>query len=65
MGGLKSTTLEKMLTKKPEYVLMHAVKGMLPRNSLGRKLLKKLKIYAGAAHPHSAQNPKPLTFQYQ
>lgn len=64
VGGLKSTPLEKMLIKKPEYVLMHAVKGMLPRNTLSRALLKKLKVYAGAEHPHSAQNPQPLTFQY-
>ena len=64
IGGLKATPLEKMLQKKPEYILMHAVKGMLPRNILGRALLKKLKIYVGAEHPHSAQNPKPLAFQY-
>ncbi len=64
VGGLKATPLEKMMVKKPEYILMHAVKGMLPRNALGRSLLKKLKVYAGPAHPHSAQNPKPLTFQY-
>ena len=64
IGGLKSTSLEKMLQKKPEHVLMHAVKGMLPRNILGRALLKKLKVYAGPDHPHSAQNPKPLAFQY-
>jgi large subunit ribosomal protein L13 len=64
VGGLKATPLEKMLDKKPEFVLMHAVKGMLPRNTLGRALIKKLKIYAGAEHPHSAQQPKPLVFQY-
>ena len=64
IGGLKTTPLEKMLQKKPEYILMHAVKGMLPRNSLGRALLKKLKVYVGPDHPHRAQNPKPLTFQY-
>ena len=64
VGGLKATPLEKMLEKKPEFVLMHAVKGMLPRNTLGRALIKKLKVYAGAAHPHSAQQPNPLTFQY-
>ena len=64
IGGLKTTSLEKMLQKKPEYVLMHAVKGMLPRNTLGRALLKKLKIYAGPEHPHGAQQPQPLAFQY-
>jgi len=64
IGGLKTTPLEKMLQKKPEHVLMHAVKGMLPRNTLGRALLKKLKVYAGPKHPHSAQNPTPLVFQY-
>ena len=63
IGGLKATPLGKMLDTKPEYVLMHAVRGMLPRNSLGRAQLKKLKIYAGPEHPHSAQNPQPLTFQ--
>ena len=64
IGGLKTTPLEKMLQNKPEYVLMHAVKGMLPRNTLGRALLKKLKVYVGPDHPHSAQQPQPLTFQY-
>ena len=64
IGGLKTTPLDKMLQKKPEYVLMHAVKGMLPRNTLGRALLKKLKVYAGPEHPHSAQNPQTLTFKY-
>jgi len=64
IGGLKATPLETMLHKKPQFVLMHAVKGMLPRNSLGRALLKKLKVYVGPGHPHSAQNPQPLTFQY-
>ena len=64
IGRLKTVPLEKMLQKKPEHVLMHAVKGMLPRNSLGRSLLKKLKVYAGPEHPHRAQNPEPLIFQY-
>jgi len=63
IGGLKSVPLEKMLHSKPAYVLMHAVQGMLPRNILGRALLRKLKVYAGPEHPHSAQNPQPLTFQ--
>jgi len=64
IGGLRTTSLEKMLQKKPEYVLMHAVRGMLPRNTLGRALLKKLKVYVGSEHPHGAQNPQPLAFQY-
>jgi large subunit ribosomal protein L13 len=64
IGGLKAAPLEKVLQKKPEYILMHAVRGMLPRNILGRALLKKLKVYAGPEHPHSAQKPQPLTFQY-
>ena len=64
IGGLKAVPLEKMLQKKPEHILMHAVKGMLPRNSLGRALLRKLKVYAGPEHPHHAQSPEPLTFQY-
>ena len=64
IGGLKATSLEKVLHKKPEFVLMHAVRGMLPKNILGRALLKKLKVYVGAEHPHGAQQPKPLTFQY-
>ncbi len=64
VGGLKETTLSDMLATKPENVLMHAVRGMLPRNSLGRAMLKKLKIYAGSEHPHTAQNPQPLTLPY-
>ena len=64
IGGLKTVPLEKMLQSRPVYVLMHAVQGMLPRNILGRALLRKLKVYAGPEHPHAAQNPKPLTFQY-
>ena len=63
VGGLKETTLEKKLAAKPEDVLRLAVRGMLPKNRLGRAMLKKLKIYAGAEHPHAAQEPKPLTFQ--
>ena len=63
VGGLKEITLEKQLAAKPEEVLRHAVRGMLPKNRLGRAMLKKLKIYAGAEHPHAAQAPQPLTFQ--
>jgi large subunit ribosomal protein L13 len=60
MGGLKLTPAKKMLATKPEEVLRLAVKRMLPKNRLGRKMLKKLKIYRGPNHPHGAQNPKPL-----
>jgi large subunit ribosomal protein L13 len=59
-GGIKSRTLAEMLERKPEDVIRLAVRGMLPRNKLGRKQLKKLKIYAGPEHPHSAQQPKDL-----
>jgi large subunit ribosomal protein L13 len=59
-GGLREQTLEKMMAKKPEYVIMHAVKGMLPKNKLGAKLLKKLRVYAGDTHPHKSQAPKVL-----
>ncbi len=63
VGSLKSITLEKQLQQKPEEVLRIAVRGMLPKNRLGRAMLKKLKIYAGAEHPHQAQEPKTLTFE--
>jgi len=59
-GGLKIETLKEVLAKKPERVIMHAVKGMLPKNKLGAKLLKKLRVYPGEAHPHAAQKPKVL-----
>ena len=64
VGGLKATPLATVMERKPAMALMHAVKGMLPRNRLGRALLKKLKVYAGAEHPHVAQNPKPLTLPW-
>ena len=54
-GGLKSITLEEMQKTKPERVIEYAVKGMLPRNRLGKSMLKKLKVYAGDSHPHLAQ----------
>jgi large subunit ribosomal protein L13 len=54
-GGLKSVTLEKMMQTKPTWVIEHAVKGMLPHTRLGARMMKKLKVYAGGAHPHSAQ----------
>jgi large subunit ribosomal protein L13 len=60
-GGLRETPAGKMLQTKPENVLRLAVKGMLPKNSLGRGMLKKLKIYAGGGHPHDAQCPKVMT----
>lgn len=59
-GGLKETKLRDMLNKHPDRVIKSAVKGMLPKNKLGRKYLKKLKVYAGPDHPHEAQSPKPL-----
>lgn len=59
-GGIKSRTLAEMLDRKPEDVIRLAVKGMLPRNKLARKQLLKLKVYAGAAHPHTAQQPTDL-----
>ncbi len=64
VGGLKETVLKDVLVKKPELAIMNAVKGMLPKNRLGRAMLKKLKVYAGSEHPHAAQNPKPLNFPY-
>lgn len=59
-GGLRVEEYRKLMRERPERVLRHAVWGMLPHNSLGRKLLKKLKIYPGAEHPHQAQQPEPL-----
>ena len=59
-GGIRSRTLNEMLERQPEEVLRKAVKGMLPRNKLGRAQLTKLKVYAGTEHPHAAQQPKEL-----
>ncbi len=59
-GGLRSRTLEQELERRPTEVLRRAVRGMLPRNRLGRAQIKKLKIYAGPEHPHAAQSPAPL-----
>jgi large subunit ribosomal protein L13 len=59
-GGLKVRTLGEQLERRPEEVIRHAVKGMLPRTRLGRKQLTKLKIYAGPEHPHTAQKPQPM-----
>ena len=59
-GGGKVRTFEEQMQRKPEEILRHAVKGMLPKNRLGRKLIKKLKIYVGPNHPHQAQSPEVL-----
>ena len=59
-GGLRETAAGKMLAEKPEKLIRLAVAGMMPKNNLGRKMLKKLKIYSGNAHPHDAQCPKTL-----
>ncbi len=59
-GGIKEMSAEKLLAKKPTEMIRMAVRGMLPKNSLGRQMLRKLKIYAGANHPHEAQKPIPL-----
>lgn len=60
LGGLKVRSAKKMLETKPEEIIRHAVRGMLPKNSLGRRQLKKLKVYAGSTHPHEAQKPETL-----
>lgn len=60
-GGIKSISFEKLMVKAPERILEKAVKGMLPKGSLGRAMFKKLKIYAGSEHQHDAQKPTPLT----
>ena len=60
VGGMKEATLREMMQKKPEFVITHAVKGMLPKGSLGRQMLKKLHVYAGPEHNHAAQKPETL-----
>ena len=62
-GGLKETTYRNLMAKNPEKALELAVKGMLPKNSLGRQMFKKLKVYAGAEHDHAAQKPEAYTFE--
>jgi large subunit ribosomal protein L13 len=62
-GGIRSRTAGNLLETKPEDLIHLAVKGMLPKNRLGRKLAAKLKVYAGAEHPHEAQKPKPLAIR--
>ena len=59
-GGIKEMNAEKLLAKKPTEMIRMAVRGMLPKNSLGRQMLRKLKVYAGADHPHEAQRPVSL-----
>lgn len=61
-GSLKETTLAELRAKKPEEIIRHAVKGMMPKGKLGRQMFKKLKVYAGPEHPHAAQNPEEWTF---
>ena len=63
-GGFKEVTLRQMLDKKPEDVLVHAVKGMLPKNTLGKNMLKKLYVYTGTEHGHEAQKPEVLEIKY-
>jgi large subunit ribosomal protein L13 len=62
-GGLKETPYEDMLARHPEQVIIHAVRGMLPKNRLGRAMLGKLNVYAGGEHPHAAQKPEPLKLE--
>ena len=61
-GGQRFRTPRELRAKAPELILRNAIKGMLPKGPLGRQMLSKLKVYAGAEHPHAAQNPKPLEF---
>jgi large subunit ribosomal protein L13 len=60
-GGLKIRAYSEMIKKNPEFVIQHAVSGMIPKNRLGRKLVKKLKVYRGSEHPHAAQKPEVLS----
>lgn len=60
VGGMKEATLKEVLAKKPEFVITHAVKGMLPKGPLGRQMIKKLHVYVGADHKHEAQKPEVL-----
>ena len=61
-GGLREITFEKLQAKNPEEIIRHAVKGMMPKGSLGRQMYKKLKVYAGPEHPHTAQKPETWEF---
>jgi large subunit ribosomal protein L13 len=62
-GGLKEVSFQRMLERHPERIIEKAVKGMLPKNSLGRAMNRKLKVYAGPEHPHEAQKPRPITLE--
>ena len=62
VGGLSQITMREMKAKKPEFIIKHAVKGMLPKNSLGRQMLKKLNVYLGPEHLHQSQQPEVLAF---
>lgn len=63
-GGIRSTTYATLLAEKPAEAVRRTVRGMLPKNRLGRQMLKKLKVYAGPTHPHSAQQPQPLAIKH-
>ena len=63
-GGIRSTTYATLLAEKPAEAVRRTVRGMLPKNRLGRQMLKKLKVYAGPTHPHSAQQPQPLALEH-
>jgi len=60
VGNLREVPYSKLMAERPEYVVSEAIRGMLPKNTLGREMLKKLRVYRGAEHPHIAQKPKPL-----
>jgi large subunit ribosomal protein L13 len=62
-GALRSRNFQEMLEHRPEHVIEHAIRGMLPKNRLGRKLFTNVKVYAGPDHPHAAQKPEPLTIE--
>lgn len=64
-GGQKQATAAEVLAKKPEMLLENAIRGMLPKGRLGRAMIKKLHVYAGAAHPHTAQKPQEITFDFK
>ena len=61
-GGTRALLAKDLLANRPEYVIEAAIKGMLPKNSIGRQMFRKLKVYAGGTHPHAAQKPEPFTF---
>lgn len=63
LGGLKTESFQEAMEKHPERVIEHAVKGMLPKNTLGRQQFSKLKVYAGSEHPHAAQNPQKIDLE--